>query len=204
MSFSVIITTHNNQAVLAATLKSAEEAIGFDADCTPSFRAGDAQIVVVDDGSTDGTPEILRDFVAGKAMYTLVRRQHSSSPACARNAGVEVAHGELLIFLDGDDLFLPPHIHHCLQALEDPKCCFAKTGVHLKDPVHPDWKQRIEHSVVINLCLRRRCHTPSVASPTTTCSSVAEMPSRRTPTSFTRSKTSSTTSWYVRSSPGSR
>jgi hypothetical protein len=35
---------------------------------------------------------------------------------------------------------------------------FAKTGVVLPDPVHPDWAARIAHSVVINLCVRRACH----------------------------------------------
>ena len=102
----------------AGLLKSAEEAIAFYADRTPSFRAGDAQIVVVEDGSTDRTPEVLRDFAAGKAMYSLVHRQRASSPACARNIGVEASRGELLFFLDGDDLFLPAHIHHCLRALK--------------------------------------------------------------------------------------
>jgi hypothetical protein len=42
--------------------------------------------------------------------------------------------------------------------LESEKIDFVKTGVRLADPVHPDWKPRIEFSIVLNLCIRRRCH----------------------------------------------
>jgi hypothetical protein len=71
---------------------------------------------------------------------------------------VAASRGNLLFFLDGDDLFLPRHLLVCLAALADPAMAFVKTGVRLADPVHPDWKPRIEHSVVLNLCVRRQCH----------------------------------------------
>jgi hypothetical protein len=69
------------------------------------------------------------------------------------------ARGELLYFLDGDDLYLPEHLVVCYWALQfTPQAGFAKTGVVLADPVHPDWRPRIEGSVVLNLCVRRQCH----------------------------------------------
>src|SRR5262249_41167833 len=82
----------------------------------------------------------------------------ASSPSCARNAGVEATSGELLFFLDGDDLFLPGHIDACCRELRAPQWDFVKTGVRLQDPVHPDWRPRIQHRLGLNLCPRRRCH----------------------------------------------
>src|SRR5262249_41838814 len=108
--------------------------------------------------STDTTAEVAAAFVQGKASWKVLRRPKASSPSCARNTGARAAQGELLFFLDGDDLFLPQHIAACCHALHDPQLDFVKTQVRLADPVHPDWKPRIDYSVVINLCLRRRCH----------------------------------------------
>ncbi len=42
--------------------------------------------------------------------------------------------------------------------LADPKVDFVKTLAVMADPVHPHWKQSVEASIVINLCVRRRCH----------------------------------------------
>jgi len=156
-SFSVIVTTCNNAPVLPHALRSVEAAIAF---CREHAAAdGAAEIVVVDDGSTDATAEVLAEATGGKDFYTLVRRPSPSSPGCARNAGVAASRGDLLFFLDADDLYLPPHLYHCLHQFTDPAVAFVKTGVALDAPVHPEWKRRIEYSVVINLAVRRSCHS---------------------------------------------
>jgi glycosyltransferase involved in cell wall biosynthesis len=157
-SASVIVTACNNAAVVPNALRSVEEAIAFLRASSHPARATPVEVVVVDDGSSDGTPDLLRAAAQGKDFYTLVRRPRPSSPSAARNAGAVAARGELLFFLDADDLYFPRHLHDCLSGLADPAVAFAKTGVFLADPVHPDWRQRIEHSVVINLCVRRSCH----------------------------------------------
>jgi glycosyltransferase involved in cell wall biosynthesis len=61
------------------------------------------EIVVVDDGSTDSTPQILRSY-AGKVR---VLRQDNAGPAAARNRGIEAARGDLVCFQDADDEWLP-------------------------------------------------------------------------------------------------
>lgn len=61
------------------------------------------EIIAVDDGSTDGTPAILASY--GDLLYSIW--QANAGPATARNAGIRAAKGELLAFLDADDLWLP-------------------------------------------------------------------------------------------------
>jgi len=66
----------------------------------------DIEIVVVDDGSVDGSA------AAVTAQYPEVRvvRRNGLGPGPARNAGVDAAHGEVIMFLDSDDLWLPGHV----------------------------------------------------------------------------------------------
>lgn len=158
-TISVIIPTRNNRPVIRATLESVEEAV------RQAERAGfprgqiRPEIVVVDDGSQDGTAGIVAEAAAGKeGLYRLIARPGPSSPSCARNVGASAATGELLFFLDGDDLFLPNHIAVCLRVMEDQSVGFVQTGVALSDPVHADWQSRIGNSLVINLCVRKACH----------------------------------------------
>jgi glycosyltransferase involved in cell wall biosynthesis len=157
-SLSIIIPAHNNAPVVQRTLKSVEDAIDFFRSQGHEFLDVDAEIVVVDDGSTDGTWDVVRSFASGKGFYRLVRRSEASSPAGARNAGVARSSGDLIFFLDGDDIYFPRHIYECYRILQDKKWSFVKTRMYMADPVHPAWKQRIEACSPINLCLRRECH----------------------------------------------
>jgi len=92
---SVIIPAYNAAAFLGETLDSAL------AQTYPNL-----EIIVVDDGSTDATPEILESY--GDRIR--VRRQTNAGQAAARNFGARESHGELLAFLDNDDLWDPEKI----------------------------------------------------------------------------------------------
>lgn len=92
MKFSVIIPTYNRSWVI-------REAI--DSVLAQDFK--DYELIVVDDGSTDETPGILRSY--GNKIRLI--QQSNSGGAVARNTGVKAAKGDYIAFLDDDDLFFP-------------------------------------------------------------------------------------------------
>jgi glycosyltransferase involved in cell wall biosynthesis len=89
---SVIIPTFNRAWCLREALDSvlAQDFRGF-------------ELIVVDDGSTDDTPQMLRGY--GESMRLL--RQENRGVSAARNAGVAAARADLIAFLDSDDIWLP-------------------------------------------------------------------------------------------------
>jgi tetratricopeptide (TPR) repeat protein len=155
-SFSIIVTACNFGPFIGRSLQSVHDALAlFHAEFGRSTRT---EVVVVDDGSTDDTPRVVQSFLAGRVDWRVLRRPEPSNPGAARNAGVQHAQGDLLFFLDGDDLFLPPHLAACFRVMREGKFDYVKSGVRLADPVHPDWRAPIEHSLVINLAVKRSCH----------------------------------------------
>jgi glycosyltransferase involved in cell wall biosynthesis len=89
---SVIIPTYNRDAMVSEAVASVFE---------QTFK--DFELIVVDDGSTDGTASLLSRF--GSSLRPL--QQEHRGVSAARNRGVAEARGELIAFLDSDDLWLP-------------------------------------------------------------------------------------------------
>ena len=87
---SVIVPVYNGEKLLEKTLKSVF------AQTYPAH-----EIIVIDDGSTDSTPRILERL--GSRIKT--RRIENSGAAASRNAGIKIATGDYLAFLDADDLW---------------------------------------------------------------------------------------------------
>jgi glycosyltransferase involved in cell wall biosynthesis len=157
-SLAIIVTAHNMERTIRRTLQSVEDAISVLAANAGDRRSIPVAVIVVEDESTDGTCAVIVDFAKEKQAYRVVQTVSATSPACARNKGVACSGAGLLLFLDGDDLFLPDHLTECLGLMENDNINFVKTAFHMADPVHPDWTARIANSLVINLCVRRRCH----------------------------------------------
>ena len=102
------------------------------ADCLDSIAAqsfADLEVIMVDDGSTDGGAGIARAKAAADPRFTLVQPPEHGGPGGARNRGVERARGELLAFVDGDDM-LPANAYELLlHTLEKSGSDFASGAV---------------------------------------------------------------------------
>jgi glycosyltransferase involved in cell wall biosynthesis len=102
MLVSVIIPTYNREGTILRALESA---------WAQTYR--DLEIIVVDDGSTDGTLEVLRPLGSRIRLH----RQVNRGPSAARNAGTSLARGEFIAFLDSDDVWAPTKIERQVELL---------------------------------------------------------------------------------------
>jgi hypothetical protein len=91
-------------------------------DTLHSLRANarsDFEFVLVDDKSTDRTPELLERSLDSLPGARLVRHERNGGLATARNTGIDAARGEYLTFLDGDDWYGPGYLPRLVAAIED-------------------------------------------------------------------------------------
>jgi GT2 family glycosyltransferase len=101
---SVIITSYNQFKFLPRTLASVR------AQTWPHI-----EMIVVDDASTDETEHYLR----AQKDARVIRNPQNRGPSFSRNQGLLAARGRYVVFLDGDDLFLPEKLEAQVKALED-------------------------------------------------------------------------------------
>ncbi len=91
---TVIIPVHNTGRGVLAGLESLR------AQTLPRSRF---EVIYVDDGSTDGTGELLDTELAGEENFSVVHIENSGWPGRPRNIGIDRARGEYLFFMDDDD-----------------------------------------------------------------------------------------------------
>jgi len=129
---SVVIPTFNRaqrvQAALASVL----------AQTYPEF-----EVIVVDDGSTDGTAEAIQRLISpqrGNGKQIRYFFQPNQGQSAARNKGIDEARGEWVAFLDSDDVWLPEKLEWQLRAIEqfEGKCCACITDARLVDNLGKD------------------------------------------------------------------
>ena len=129
---SVIIPTFNRRRQVQAALRSVL------AQTYPEF-----EVIIVDDGSTDGTGSALETLVSQEGWGGLRVRyffRPNQGQSAARNLGIEKARGELVAFLDSDDTWFPEKLEWQLRALEQfkDKCCACITDARLIDDLGMD------------------------------------------------------------------
>ncbi|MEV6760970.1 glycosyltransferase [Streptomyces sp. NPDC051105] len=138
---SVIVPAYNEKECIANTLESLAQS------------THPIEIIVVDDGSTDGTSEIAR-AAADKLGMTNVRviRQENAGKPAALNNGVRSASYDIVVMMDGDTVFEPETVRHLVQPFADPEvgAVAGNAKVGNRNTIIGAW-QHIEYVMGFNL-----------------------------------------------------
>jgi glycosyltransferase involved in cell wall biosynthesis len=120
---SVIIPVYNRAHTLPATLQSVQ---------AQTWRP--LEIVAIDDGSTDDSLALLRDFAAASDIPLQLRTRGNRGVTASRNEGLGLARGEFIAFVDSDDLWSPDKIERQMGLLSArPEIGLCHTGVEQID-----------------------------------------------------------------------
>jgi glycosyltransferase involved in cell wall biosynthesis len=121
-TFSVVIPTYDRAHLLPRAIESV---------LNQTFE--DFELIVVDDGSTDDTREVVASFTDERIVY--VRREETGGAAAARNTGIRHAKGKYVSFLDDDDEYLPQYltVMHGVMQNASGRPGFAWSGIRIVD-----------------------------------------------------------------------
>jgi glycosyltransferase involved in cell wall biosynthesis len=114
---SVLIDTYNHERFIERAITSVLE---------QDMPLDDVEILVVDDGSTDRTPEIVHRF---EPRVRLLQKPNGGQ-ASAFNAGIPECQGEIVAFLDGDDWWAPQKLRRAVESMkQDPEAGIIGNGI---------------------------------------------------------------------------
>ncbi|MFD3925911.1 bifunctional polysaccharide deacetylase/glycosyltransferase family 2 protein [Streptomyces sp. NPDC058614] len=138
---TVIVPAYNEKECIANTLESLAKS------------THPIEIIVVDDGSTDGTSEISRSAAESLGMTNVrvIRQENAGKPA-ALNNGVRNASYDIVVMMDGDTVFEPDAVHQLVQPFADPKigAVAGNAKVGNRNTIIGAW-QHIEYVMGFNL-----------------------------------------------------
>ena len=126
---SVVVTTYNQAPYITEAIRS-----------VLSQRYDRYEVIVVDDGSTDGTPQRIASF--GKDVIYI--RQRNQGIAASRNTGISHANGEFIALLDGDDVWEPDKLAVQVAAAQ----AYPQSGMIVVDGVQFSGAQLIQSSLL--------------------------------------------------------
>ncbi len=129
--FSIIIPTYNRS-------KTIERAIQSVLDQTFT----DWELIVIDDGSTDDTKNIVERFTDPRIQYFF---QENAERSAARNNGIERSKGDWICFLDSDDLYLSHHLQTLYDGIEGHD---HKIGLYLTGHLIQDGDKQLQHPLI--------------------------------------------------------
>ncbi|VAV83222.1 hypothetical protein MNBD_DELTA01-1468 [hydrothermal vent metagenome] len=144
---SVVIPTYNRREETCEAIESV-----LAQDCP------DVEVIVVDDGSTDGTGKAVLDRFAGRIRFVY---QHNQEKSAARNRGIKEATGKFLCMLDSDDLMLPGAIGAMLACFRKNKDADAVYGMSVRQRqdgslLEPDEKLTYPEGDILSAFMERR------------------------------------------------
>ena len=147
---SVILPVYNREALVKRAIDSV------------LLQKGDWELILVDDGSTDGTPNILQQYTGDDRVHLI--KQENLGVSAARNLGVTHSQSPYLAFLDSDDEWLPGKLNLQLELFEKKECEISQTkeywirnGVKVNPPLH---LEKV-HGEIFSPSLERCMITPS-------------------------------------------
>jgi glycosyltransferase involved in cell wall biosynthesis len=101
--FSIIVPTFNRAYLVGDTIESI---------LSQSYK--NFEVIIVDDGSTDNTEEIIQKYLSGNVHYY---KKENAERAAARNFGARLAKGDYINWFDSDDLMMPNHLEEAAQTI---------------------------------------------------------------------------------------
>lgn len=116
-TISVVIPCYNCQQYIGATLTSVLEQ-----------TLSPTEILVIDDGSTDGTMSVVEAFRQQDSRIQVYTNERNRGVSFSRNRGVELARGEWIAFLDSDDQWAPDKLEKQMTFLRENNSVFGFTG----------------------------------------------------------------------------
>ena len=122
-TISVILPVYNTEAYVREAVESI---------LAQSFT--DFELIIINDGSTDGSGAILRELAARDARILLVERPHNEGAASARNKALEMARADLIALMDADDVSIPERfaLQHA-RMVQDPELAVLGSFMHIMD-----------------------------------------------------------------------
>ena len=127
---AVVIPTRNRWPLLRTALAGAL-----------AQRGVNVHVVVVDDGSSDGTSALLAAL--DEPRLTVLRQDEGQGVAVARNRGLAEVSAPWVAFLDDDDVWAPGHLAAMLDAVHAADACSRRIGLVYSGHVEVDWARRV-------------------------------------------------------------
>lgn len=126
-SIACVIPAYNREGVIGRAIESAL-----------AQTLAPTEVIVVDDGSSDGTARVVQSYGAPVKLFS----QENAGGAAARNAGARAATADWVAFLDSDDYWTPEHLEHIAAAIEGTQ---GKADIYFADlereAGHTQWEQ---------------------------------------------------------------
>lgn len=126
---TIIMATYNRGHFIVETLQSIQAQTFYDWEC-----------LIVDDGGTDNTPEVIAPILENDNRFQFLKRpfNYKKGLSGCRNFGLDLAKGEYIIFFDDDDMVHPANLKTCLEVIEANTvdfCHYQKLSYEVQQPI---------------------------------------------------------------------
>jgi len=154
MRFSVIIPVYNDPDGLSQTISSLQD-ISY---------AGKYEIIIVDNGSSDNTPNIAADFANRESNVRFAVEKQIQSSYAARNRGITLSKGEILVFLDADMTVDDDWLQQLDEFYHNKEACYVGCDVEIYQPINKNTlfgQYNVAEGFPINMYIKKMNFAPT-------------------------------------------